>query len=156
MLVDERLASIVYATTGDDTWIGDLNTALLGVQVIAYFTAIFRFLYRKKRAIRDTTWNAEWLQKEWILGLMILFAVLFAVVMVCYVIWPRTDAWLIQILNIIAMSYLVFNSVAHPALLVQVQPETAEVETPTAPALSEQQMKEICEKASGRAGCFRI
>lgn len=46
------------------------------------------------------------------------------------------------------MSYLVFNPVAHPALLVQAQPETAEIETPTVPALSEQQMKEICGKAS--------
>ena len=39
------------------------------------------------------------MQKEWIPKLMILFAALFVTVMTCYAIWPRTDAWLIQILN---------------------------------------------------------
>lgn len=151
----ERIASIQHEMTGDDTWIGDINTFIIFVQMVAYFTVIFRFLHRKKRAIRDTASDAEWVQKEWIPVFEYLFAALFVIVMVCYAIWPRTDAWLIQILNVIAMFYLVYNTIAHPVMpIVQVvedEPETAdtsEVETSAAPAMDEQQMKEVCEKAS--------
>ena len=151
----ERIASIQHEMTGDDTWIGDINTFIIFVQMVAYFIVIFRFLHRKKKAIRDTVSDAEWVQKEWIPVFEYLFAALFVIVMVCYAIWPRTDAWLIQILNVIAMFYLVYNTIAHPVMpIVQVvedEPETAdtsEVETSAAPAMDEQQMKEVCEKAS--------
>ena len=151
----ERIASIQHEMTGDDTWIGDINTIIVFIQMVAYFTVIFRFLHKKKKAIRDTASDAEWVQKEWIPVFEYLFAALFVIVMVCYAIWPRTDAWLIQILNVIAMFYLVYNTIAHPVMpIVQVvedEPETAdtsEVETSAAPAMDEQQMKEVCEKAS--------
>ena len=151
----ERIASIQHEMTGDDTWIGDINTIIVFIQMVAYFAVIFRFLHRKKKAIRDTVSDAEWVQKEWIPVFEYLFAALFVIVMVCYAIWPRTDAWLIQILNVIAMFYLVYNTIAHPVMpIVQVvedEPETAdtsEVETSAAPAMDEQQMKEVCEKAS--------
>ncbi len=151
----ERITSIQHEMTGDDTWIGDINTIIVFIQMVAYFAVIFRFLHRKKKAIRDTVSDAEWVQKEWIPVFEYLFAALFVIVMVCYAIWPRTDAWLIQILNVVAMFYLVYNSIAHPVMpIVQVvedEPETAdtsEVETSAAPAMDEQQMKEVCEKAS--------
>ena len=151
----ERIASIQHEMTGDDTWIGDINTIIVFIQMVAYFAVIFRFLHRKKKAIRDTVSDAEWVQKEWIPVFEYLFAALFVIVMACYAIWPRTDAWLIQILNVIAMFYLVYNTIAHPVMpIVQVvedEPETAdtsEVETSAAPAMDEQQMREICEKAS--------
>ena len=152
---EQRLASIQHEMTGDDTWIGDINTIIVFIQMVAYFAVIFHFLHRKKKAIRDTVSDAEWVQKEWIPVFEYLFAALFVIVMVCYAIWPRTDAWLIQILNVIAMFYLVYNTIAHPVMpIVQVvedEPETAdtsEVETSAAPAMDEQQMKEVCEKAS--------
>ena len=152
---EQRLASIRHEMTGDDTWIGDINTIIVFIQMVAYFAVIFRFLHRKKKAIRDTVSDAEWVQKEWIPVFEYLFAALFVIVMVCYAIWPRTDAWLIQILNVVAMFYLVYNTIAHPVMpIVQVvedEPETAdtsEVETSAAPAMDEQQMKEVCEKAS--------
>ncbi len=151
----ERIASIQHEMTGDDTWIGDINTIIVFIQMVAYFAVIFRFLHRKKKAIRDTVSDAEWVQKEWIPVFEYLFAALFVIVMACYAIWPRTDAWLIQILNVIAMFYLVYNTIAHPVMpIVQVvedEPEiadTSEVETSAAPAMDEQQMKEVCEKAS--------
>lgn len=144
----ERLASIVYETTGNDTWIGDLNTLIILVQLIGYFTAIFRFLHRRKRQIRDSASDAEWLQKEWIPRLMALFAALFVVVMTCYVIWPRTDAWLIQLLNVIAMSYLVYNTIAHPMMPVGTRPEAAEADNAPNGMLGQEQMREICDRAS--------
>lgn len=150
----ERMDSILHEMSGDDTWVGDANTAGIAVQLFTYFPMIFRFLHRRRREIQESISNAEWIQKEWIPQLMILFASLFVVVMGCYMIWPRTDAWLIQILNVIAMSFLVYNSIAHPMLPVR-QPEPAQTEqgeqetaTGTIPSLSQEQMREICDKAS--------
>lgn len=150
----ERMDSILHEMSGDDTWVGDANTAGIAVQLFTYFPMIFRFLHRRRREIQESISNAEWIQKEWIPQLMILFASLFVVVMGCYMIWPRTDAWLIQILNVIAMSFLVYNSIAHPMLPVR-QPEPAQTEqgeqetaTGTIPSLSREQMWEICDKAS--------
>ncbi len=156
MSPEERMASILHETMGEDTLMGDLNTILVFLQMVGYFTVIFRFLHRKKKAINDTASDAEWMQKEWIIVFEYLFAALFVVVMVCYAIWPRTDAWLIQILNVIAMFYLVYNTIAHPVMPMMqvaeaVEPEPAETvaaEVSSVPAMSDGQMKEICDTAS--------
>jgi len=156
---EEQLASIQYETTGEDSLLGDVNTSIVFLQMVGYFTVIFRFLHRKKKLINDTASDAEWVQKEWIIVFEYLFAGLFVVVMVCYAIWPRTDAWLIQILNVVAMFYLVYNTIAHPVMpIVQQMAEPMEViaekpmpdepETPAVPSMSDEQMKEICDTAS--------
>ena len=156
---EEQLASIQYETTGEDSLLGDVNTSIVFLQMVGYFTVIFRFLHRKKKLINDTASDAEWVQKEWIIVFEYLFAGLFVVVMVCYAIWPRTDAWLIQILNVVAMFYLVYNTIAHPVMpIVQQMAEPMEVitekpmpdepETPAVPSMSDEQMKEVCDTAS--------
>lgn len=146
---EERMENILYEMGGKDMWVGDLNTLVLLFQMIFYFTAIFRYLHKKRRFIKANWSDAEYLQKEWIPKLMYLFAALFVVVMACYAIWPRTDAWLIQILNVIAMSYLVFNSVAHPAMpYIQQAADMPETESTTAFTLDEIQMKETCEQVT--------
>lgn len=142
--IPKRMDSILYETTGDDNWIGDSNTFILLIQMIAYFIAIFFYINKRKRYIKENSSDAEYLQKEWIPTLMVLFVVLFVIVMICYVFWPRTDAWLIQILNVIAMVYLVYNSVAHP-VITGIQ-ETFEITDKDNTALSvpdEIQMKEV-------------
>lgn len=156
MSVEERMNTIRHEIEGYDTWIGNLNTIIIFIQMVAYFTAIFRFLHRAKKKINDTASDAEWLQKEWIPVFEYLFAALFVIVMICYIIWPRTDAWLIQILNVVAMFYLVYNSIAHPVMPIKQMSadavintsEDSEAETVAGALISEQQMKEVCEYAS--------
>ncbi len=154
MSTEEQLDSIRYETTGKDSLLGDVNTTLVFLQMVGYFTAIFRFLHRKKKLINDTASDAEWMQKEWIIVFEYLFAGLFVIVMVCYAIWPRTDAWLIQILNVVAMFYLVYNTIAHPVMPIAQQiigtekPMSNEPESPSVPLMSDNQMKEVCEVAS--------
>lgn len=156
MSPEERMASIRYEMTGNDSLLNNVNATLIFIQMVGYFIAIFRFLHRQKKVIRETASDAEWVQKEWIPTFEYLFAALFVIVMVCYVISPRTDAWLIQILNVIAMFYLVYNSIAHPVMPmmqvaepIEAEPAgTAEAEAPAAPSMSDEQMKEVCERAS--------
>ncbi len=103
---------MIHENTGDDTWMGDVNFLLLLAQVIGYFFVIFRYLRRAKNFMKDYYSEAELMQKKWIPRLITLFAGLFVVVMVCYAIWPRTDAWLIQLLNVLAMLYLLHQVMA--------------------------------------------
>lgn len=152
MSQEERLNTILHEMTGEDTFIGDVNTLIVFVQMPGYFTAIFRFLHRRKKAIRDTASDAEWLKKEWIVVFEYLFAALFVIVMVCYIIWPRTDAWLIQILNVIAMFYLVYNTIAHPVMpmaspLEPVEEESLKTTNSANNPMTEEQMREVCETA---------
>ncbi len=144
--VEERMAAIIHEMSGEDTWVGNVNTVILLVQLVTYFPMIFIYLRRRKREIGDSTSNAEWVQKEWIERLMVLFAALFVVVMTCYVIWPRTDAWLIQILNVVAMAFLVYNAIAHPMVALAL-PEPAEATVTSTASLSEEQMRDICDRA---------
>lgn len=159
MSPEERLASIRYEMTGNTTLINDINTIFVFIQMIAYFAVIFRFLHRTKKAIGDTLSDAEWIQKSWIPVFEYLFAALFVIVMVGFFISPSTGTWLIQILNVIAMFYLVYNIIAHPVMPIKQVPveiadddtsETVSVETqtPSTHIIDEQQMKDICESAS--------
>ena len=140
MSPEERLASIRYEMTGNTTLINDINTIFVFIQMIAYFAVIFRFLHRTKKAIGDTLSDAEWIQKSWIPVFEYLFAALFVIVMVGFFISPSTGTWLIQILNVIAMFYLVYNIIAHPVMPIKHVPveiadddtsETVSVETQT-------------------------
>lgn len=157
----EVLQNIQSEASGEDGWVGNLNTIIVFLQMVGYYIAIFVYIFRRKRTIAQTSSDAEWVQKEWILHFQILFALLFVVVMVSYAIWPRTDAWLIQILNVIAMAYLVYNSIAHPVVLPSkvdgaINEYVERVDdrlvdenktTIAVPEISQEQMSDICEQA---------
>ncbi len=100
---------MIHENTGDDTWVGDVNYLLLLAQVIGYFFVIFKHLRKVKPLLKNYYSEAELMRKMWIPRLITLFAALFVVVMVCYALWPRTDAWLIQVLNVMAMIYLLYQ-----------------------------------------------
>ncbi len=169
MSPEERMWHINQEILGRDTWVGNINSSLVFVQMVAYFFAIFRLLVRSRRMVGDYQSDAEWVQKAWIFNFMVLYCVLFVLVMVFYVLWPRTDAWLIQIFNLVGMSYLVYNGIRHPLNVKLYFPDPAAIVAETeaaggnigelredvaetdggeaAPLLSEGQMKELCDKA---------
>ena len=128
---------MIHENTGDDTWLGDVNFGVLFVQMVAYFTLIFRYLRHTKAYIRENYSDAEYLRKLWIPHLITLFAVLFVVMMVCYAIWPRTDAWLIQALNVVAMGYLIYKELAILPRLAAAREETP----PENGSLNDEEMK---------------
>ena len=103
---------MIHENTGDDTWLGDVNYTMVLLQLIGYFYAIFRYLHKVKHFVRSHYSAAELQRKLWIPRFTTLFAVMFAVVMVCYALWPRTDAWLLQLLTVIIMGYLLYSELA--------------------------------------------
>ena len=100
---------MIHENTGNNTWSGDMNYMVLLVQIIGYFYAMFRYLRKVKHYIRDHYTVAEVKRKVWIPRFIALFAALLVIVMVCYALWPQTDAWLLQLFNVVAMVYLLYS-----------------------------------------------
>lgn len=103
---------MIHENTGDDTWLGDVNYTMVLLQLIGYFYTIFRYLRKVKHFVRSHYSAAELQRKMWIPRFIGLFATMFVVVMVCYALWPRTDAWLLQLLTVIIMGYLLYAELA--------------------------------------------
>ena len=103
---------MIHENTGDDTWLGDVNYTMVLIQLIGYFYTIFRYLRKVKHFVRSHYSAAELQRKVWIPRFIGLFAAMFVVVMVCYALWPRTDAWLLQLLTVIIMGYLLYAELA--------------------------------------------
>ena len=97
---------------GGDTWLSDVNYTMVLLQLVGYFYTIFRYLRKVKHFVRSHYSAAELQRKVWIPRFIGLFAAMFVVVMVCYAIWPRTDAWLLQLLTVIIMGYLLYAELA--------------------------------------------
>lgn len=144
-----RMEVIIYEMTGEDTWHGVLNTGVIMLQMLVYYPAIFIYMAKARKRIMQTSSDAEWLQKQWVYRFQILFFVCFVIVQICYVIWPRTDAWLIQIINVISMTYLVWCSLTHQVMpMTVVEPVAESSRKEEAEAMSDEDMKAVCDRAS--------
>ena len=104
----QRYDFMIHENMGDDTWLGDVNYTMVLLQLIGYFYTIFRYLRKVKHFVRSHYSAAELQRNVWIPRFIALFAVMFVVVMVCYALWPRTDAWLLQLLTVVIMAYLLY------------------------------------------------
>lgn len=98
-----------YENCGADTWMSGTYYIVLLVQLFCYSFFIFRWLRKVKRYICDHYSNIELEYKAWIPRFATLFVVMFIIVMVCHIIWPCTDAWLVQVLNVLVMMYLFYT-----------------------------------------------
>lgn len=90
-------------------WLVITNYLVLLAQLIGYFYIIFRYLHRVKHYIRNHYSETELARKVWIPRFITLFTAMFVVVMVCHILWPQTDGWLLQLLTVFIMGYLLYS-----------------------------------------------
>ena len=140
--------NILVEMGGKDAWIGNINLIVIIAQILTYFPAIFLYIRKTKHYYRDNYSDAEYLLRVWIERFMVLFAALFVVVELCYIIWPRSDEWLIQVLNVIAMFYLAYNALKHPQFMNYPVSNGNGKDKDLSPAsiTDSEQMREYCEK----------
>lgn len=152
MPAEQLIAEREYLEAGNENLPAIINDILLFGQFFAYFAAIFFYIRRRKKYILDHYADSGYFSLHWIPGFLTLFFVLFFIVFVAYVIDPRTDAWLIPILNTAALIYLVYNIIFHSMRkytnrLPTIPKAVSETDDSTAsPTMSPGQMKEICNK----------
>ncbi len=80
--------------------------------VVAYLFAIFRYMRKVKRFVCNHFSDSELLHKIWIPRFMLLFSFFFSVSMIAYGFFPKTYAWLNQLLNIVSIYYLLYSGIS--------------------------------------------
>ncbi len=106
-------AERAYLNAGNENLPALVNDTLLFGQFFLYFMAMFRIVYRYRRMIMESHADPEYMLPMWMPRFLWLFFALFLTVMVAYLIAPRTDVWLIPILNTLGMAYLTYCAIRH-------------------------------------------
>lgn len=103
------------ATGGGSTIVASANDLVISIQVLVYFTFIFRFIARTQHRLKEYYSDSDYMNVLWIKRVMIFFAGQFLLILVFYcILFPTIDVWFIPIMNLIASSYLVYNCITYP------------------------------------------
>lgn len=142
---EERL----FLESGKENLPAIVNDVILFAQMFIYFSVIFRYIYLKKKYLKNNYADSNYYTIQWTSRFVTVFAALFFIVFVAYVINPRTDAWLIPILNVIAMGYLVYVVIFHSAqsYINRLPDSSGEKGSATSSlTMNDSEMKEICDR----------
>lgn len=134
---------------GAESWFSILNAAVISLQVIIYFPITLLFIRKTRKIYIDHFSASDYYNFKWVSKLTVICCILFLIVMVIYFINPRTDVWLIPIINTLLMCYLVYLIVANPLALYSSESKT--VSSPAHPtasgvSLTSEDMKQYCDK----------
>jgi len=141
-------AERAFMEAGNENLPAIINDIIVFGQFFVYFTFIFLYIRKKNKFLQNNYSDSEYLETKITQRFLTMFFVLFFVVFVAYAINPRTDAWLIPILNTVAMAYLVYCVVSHSttAYTNRLPEADADQNVPTVRAEGEvERMKEICD-----------
>ncbi len=147
-------AEIAVLNGGTENLPALVNDVILFGQYMIYFPYLLWYSNRRKKVLMENYSDSDYLMLKWMPRFLWFFFVLFTGVFVAYIIAPRTDVWLIPILDTLGMSYLIYCSVKYvpsdpvirPAEEIPIPEESNN--SASAPALSYEQMQEICNLAT--------
>ncbi|WP_455620991.1 helix-turn-helix domain-containing protein [Parabacteroides sp.] len=143
-----------WLETGRENLPAIINDILLFGQFFIYFPVMFRFVYRKKRYVMENYTDSDYVLLLWLPRFLWLFFILFFIVFVAYIVAPRTDVWLIPILNTVGMSYLTYCAVVHSSPAVIDHVVAIPTENPcisSSPVIASEEMQVLCDRASDYA-----
>ncbi len=161
-LTPEQIAAErAYLQAGNENLPAIINDTLLFGQFFIYFPLMFRSVYKNRRYILENHTNSNYILMLWLPRFLWLFFILFFIVFAVYIIYPRTDVWLIPILNTIGMAYLTYSAIVHSRFYPDSSPSinsstilpsgkntdiAYKDEKSAIPELDRVQMQEICNK----------
>ena len=82
-----------------------LNVAIIGTQIIVYYSIIFIYLSHIKKFVVNSFSKAEWVNRMWIPRMLIILTFIFSVQLICHHLLKRNDTWILNILDMIIMGY---------------------------------------------------
>ncbi len=150
----EVKADMAFMKAGGESLPAIINDILLFGQFFVYFAIIFFYCRKRLKYIRDNYSDSDYTEIQWTPRFLIAFFILFLICTAGYVINPRTDIWLLPILNSFLVIYLVYIVVAHStaSYLNRLPAEIPDAETAHTPSLQKtmtaEQMKEICDRVT--------
>lgn len=109
-----RAAFLSKQNSGYESTSAILNDIIVFGQVLIYFPLILVFMHRVKKRLLNTFYNVDLHHFNWIHSVVILLFALFMAVFIAYIVDPRTDVWLIPVLNTILTTYILYMCIAYP------------------------------------------
>lgn len=113
---EELVDDIIRELSGKENIAHVINDVIVFVQMFVYFTLSIRLIRKTKRVVMEEFSNSGFFSAQWVSTFIYLMATLFFIVFVAYIINPRTDSWIIPILNILITCYLVYYSIVNPII----------------------------------------
>lgn len=151
MSAEEIAVEREYLDAGHENLPALINDVLLFGQFFVYFPFMFRFVYRNKKCILENYTDSNYVLLLWLPRFLWLFFVLFFIVFVAYIIEPRTDAWLIPVLNTVGMAYLTYCAIRHSSQIaigrIADMPVVKDRPDPI-PTIGLEEMQSVCSQAS--------
>ncbi len=141
-------AEIAVLNGGTENLPALVNDVILFGQYLIYFPYLLVYAHRRRKIIMNNYSDADYLMLQWMIHFLWFFCFLFTGVFVAYIIAPRTDVWLIPILDTLGMSYLMYGSIKYVPSDPVPRPENSSEEIQTVPVLSYEQMREICDSVA--------
>ena len=150
-------AEITLMRAGGKNLPGIINDACLYIAVIVYFPLMIRYVRKRMKYLRDNFSDSGYNEVRMMPRILAVFIGLVLIAAAAYIIYPRSDTWVIPIVNMLGMGYLVYCVISHSttAYINRLPDGTGEkVETEKAGeigeirvgAMSKEQMKEVCDK----------
>jgi AraC-like DNA-binding protein len=151
---EQAEAERAFIEAGEENLPAIINDILVFGQFFVYYTAIFFDVRTRKKHLQDNFSDRDYMEIRWTQRFLTVFCASFFIALAVYVFNPRTDVWLIPILNVFAMGYLVYVVVFHSTALYLSRlsdvpaemSKSADRNEAAAPAMSESQMKDICDR----------
>jgi AraC-like DNA-binding protein len=132
------------------------NWILLTCQFLVYFFVMFRYVYQRRKFLRDNYADSDYVKTQWIPAFLWAFFLLFLAQPIAYAINPSVAIWLDPIVFAMGMAYLIYSvmyysTTAYINRLPDVPaelPKSANGNGTTAPTMNESQMKDICDRVT--------
>jgi AraC-like DNA-binding protein len=149
---------LIFMQAGGQNLPQNINDIILLVISIPYTILIIRYIRKRTGYLKDNFSDSGYIEIRWTPRFLAVYFGGFFIGFVIYAINPRTDTWLIPILNMVAMIYLVYCVIFHSTTdymnrlpnekeKIGEAEETGEIgKNGIRGGLNEAQMKEICEK----------
>jgi AraC-like DNA-binding protein len=152
LMTDAQLAETMrLMENGGEDFPTLVNDIIIATQLVVYFPMMLRYIYRRKKYLKDNFTDSDYFTLKWTQSFITVFFGLFVVVFAAYAINPRTDVWLIPILNVLGMAYLMYVVICH-STETYLSRLPADVSKPAdgnggaTSKMSENQMKDICDR----------
>jgi AraC-like DNA-binding protein len=122
-----------------------INDVFGFLQFFGYFTAIFFYVRKQRKYLRNNYSDSVLVNTRWIIRFLVVFFVLYLMALLVYAIFPSTDSWCCPLVVVLIMAYLVYVVIYQStAQYLSRLPDIPENNTPL-PTTVVAQMKDICD-----------
>ena len=150
-------AEIELMKAGGKNLPGIINDYCLHFSLMVYFTLTICYARKRMKYLRDHFSDSDYTTVRMMPRILAVFIGLVLIAAAAYIIYPRSDIWVIPMVNMAGMTYLIYCVIFHSTTAyisrIETSPQLPSKEEEFPPferikggSLGEAQMKEVCDK----------